>query len=46
MDYKKYFLKPVNPDQRKHEALRAYFLEEEVTQKEIAKRFDYAENAA
>ena len=42
--YKKYFLEPTTPDQRKYEALRAYYLEEGVTQKEIAKRFGYAEN--
>ena len=41
MDYKKYFLEPSTPDQRKYEALRAYCLEEGVKQKEIAKRFGY-----
>ena len=44
MDYKTYFLKPSNPDQKKYEALRAYYTGKGVTQKEIAKRFDYAEN--
>ena len=43
MDYKKFFLKPTTPDQRKYEALRAYYLGEGVTQKEIAKQFGYAE---
>jgi len=44
MDYKKYFQEPSTPDQRKYEALRAYFLEEGATQKEISKRFGYAKN--
>ena len=44
MDYKKYFLEPTSTDQRKYEALRAYYLGEGVTQKEIAERFGYAKN--
>jgi len=44
MDYKKYFSEPTTADHRRYEALRAYYLEEGVTQKEIAKRFGYAKN--
>lgn len=41
MDCIKYFSEPKIPDQRKYEALRAYFLEKGVTQKEVARRFGY-----
>ena len=42
--YKKYFLEPATPDQKKYEALRAYYLEDDVTQNDIAERFGYSEN--
>jgi len=44
MDPINYFLKPTIPDQRKYEALRAYYLGEGATQKEIAKRFGYTKH--
>ncbi len=42
MDLLQYFLEPRTPDQKKYDALRAYYLEEGATQKKIAKRFGYA----
>ena len=42
MDPLQYFLKPNTPDQKKYDALRAYYLEEGTTQKKIAERFGYA----
>lgn len=39
---KKYFLEPKTADQRKYEALRAYYLTKGATQKDIAKQFGYA----
>jgi len=42
MDPLQYFLEPNTPDQKKYDALRAYYLEEGATQKKIAKRFGYA----
>lgn len=41
IDPKKYFLEPKTADQRKYEALRAYYLTKGTTQKDIAKRFGY-----
>lgn len=38
---KEYFLEPKTVDQRKYEALRAYYLTDGATQKDIAKRFGY-----
>jgi len=40
-DPKKYFLKVKTADQRKYEALRAYYLNEGFTQKDIAEQFGY-----
>ena len=42
MDCKKYFSEPEIPDQKKYEALRAYFSEGCGTQEEVARRFGYA----
>ena len=42
MDPLQYFLKPNTLDQKKYDALRAYYLEEGTTQKKIAERFGYA----
>lgn len=44
MSYAHFFLQPTNPTHRQYEALRAYFVEE-VSVKEVARRFGYTEGS-